>query len=268
MRKTMPNTKTFADHAPCITPAPALWHAACRVLCIALCLGLVACAVPGGRSPKPEAEQLPPQPAILFAGDSIMQGLGPVLADGLARHSGWRFVQAGLKSTGLCRPDYYDWPAKLREYLAVERPKLVVLCLGTNDDQNVRHDGRSIAFDSPRWEAAYTARVEEINAIISQGGAQAIWMSAPIMGKARLRGRVERIMKVIRASCEASGVTFVNVWHTLADGKGRYRRHLQQADGRRVALRARDGVHVTRAGNGLLARAVLPVIEARLPLLH
>ena len=70
---------------------------------------------------------------VLFAGDSIMEELGPALAQMLAGKKNLKLVQAGRSSTGLCRPDFYDWPKAMRALMRSEHPRTVVICIGAND---------------------------------------------------------------------------------------------------------------------------------------
>ena len=198
---------------------------------------------------------------VLFAGDSIMEELGPALAQMLAGKKGLKLVQAGRSSTGLCRPDFYDWPKAMREYMTTLHPKLVVICVGTNDDQSVSDAGKRYHYISPGWEQAYAHKVEEIIDIIAQNGGTSIWISPPIMGPNYLRPRVFAIKEVIRQTCERRNVVFIDVWQTLADSAGNYQRFIVDSNRKKTALRTKDGVHVTQAGNTLLARAILPQIE-------
>lgn len=193
---------------------------------------------------------------VLFAGDSIMEGVGPVMASMFAQRRGLTFVQAGRSSTGLCRPDFYDWPKAMRAYMRSAHPNIVVFCIGANDDQTVSYAGARYHFDSPRWKQAYAHKVEEIINIIAENGGTSIWVSPPIMGSNSLRPRVHAIKEVIRQTCESKNVTFVDVWGTLADSRGNYQYAALSTDGKRIHLRAKDGVHLTLAGNKLLAKTV------------
>lgn len=236
-----------------------------RVAYVALlgfCLMLFACTPQQMVTEEPQPPKM--SPTVLFAGDSIMEGLGPVMAAQLSHRSGLSFVQAGRSSTGLCRPDFYDWPATMRNYMTTLRPQTVVICVGANDDQSVNHAGTRHHFNTPGWARAYASKVEEIIDIIAENGGTSIWVSPPIMGPDYLRPRVAAIKNIIRSTCQKKNVVFVDVWDTLADSAGKYQRYSQDAQGRKVALRTKDGVHVARAGNALLARAIVPHVEEAL----
>ena len=198
---------------------------------------------------------------VLFAGDSIMEELGPALAQMLAGKKNLKLVQAGRSSTGLCRPDFYDWPKAMRAFMRSEHPKTVVICIGTNDDQTVSDAGVRHQFISPRWQLAYRHKVEELINIIEEYGGASIWVSPPIMGPNALRPRVFAIREVIRQTCEARNVPFIDIWPTLADANGNFQYSLIAPGGKTITLRARDGVHIAPAGNKILAKAVLPHLE-------
>ena len=201
---------------------------------------------------------------VLFAGDSIMEELGPALAQMLAGKKGLKLVQAGRSSTGLCRPDFYDWPKAMRSLMRAEQPRTVVICIGTNDDQTVSDAGVRHQFISPRWQQAYRHKVEEIINIVEEYGGASIWVSPPIMGPDALRPRVFAIREVIRQACENRNVPFIDIWPTLADANGNFQYSLIAPGGKTVALRTRDGVHIAPAGNKILAKAVLPHLERML----
>ena len=201
---------------------------------------------------------------VLFAGDSIMEELGPALAQMLAGKKNLKLVQAGRSSTGLCRPDFYDWPKAMRTFMRAEHPKTVVICIGTNDDQTVADAGVRHQFISPRWQLAYRHKVEELINIIEEYGGASIWVSPPIMGPNALRPRVFAIREVIRQTCEARNVPFIDIWPTLADANGNFQYSLIAPGGKTITLRTRDGVHIAPAGNKILARAVLPHLESML----
>ena len=201
---------------------------------------------------------------VLFAGDSIMEELGPALAQMLAGKKNLKLVQAGRSSTGLCRPDFYDWPKAMRTLMRSEQPRTVVICIGTNDDQTVADAGVRHQFISPRWQVAYRHKVEEIINIIDGYGGTSIWVSPPIMGPDALRPRVFAIREVIRQTCESRNVPFIDIWPTLADAHGNFQYSFIAPGGKTITLRTRDGVHIAPAGNKILAKAVLPHLERML----
>jgi hypothetical protein len=216
-----------------------------------------------------------PTETILFAGDSIMAGMGPAIQklmqtgrlrapDGflLREHAlHYRYVQEGKVSSGLCRPDFYNWPARLHGFTARYHPKLILICIGTNDTQHIRTGHGVLEFRSHAWEREYRRRILTLIGIAKDAGAEVVFVSPPIMGREKLRTGVEYVNGIIRKTCVQDHVLFIDLWHHLADGSGKYQRYWHNSpEIYPVPLRAADGVHVAPEGNRLLAEAVVKTL--------
>ena len=75
---------------------------------------------------------------VVVVGDSLATGLG-ISLERVLKPSLVRVSRQGRISTGLARPDYFDWPAALTEIVDNFRPDLIVIMLGENDNQALRH---------------------------------------------------------------------------------------------------------------------------------
>ena len=196
------------------------------------------------RSPTPE-EPL----RIFIGGDSI----GRNLADGLQRLAPRELTKievATKASTGLSRPDFYDWPARLANELTENRPDVIVLMFGANDFQNVMYQGRGLSRFKQEWTDLYCQRVAQAMRLVSQPGIQVIWVGQPIVRESTLADGLARLNAVYEAqSLLHPSVTFVDTWTIFSDSEGEY---AQSLDG--VRLRNKDGVHMTIAGSNRLAR--------------
>lgn len=201
------------------------------------------------------------QTRILVAGDSIMEDFGPVVKEQLNNHAELEFILAGKRSTGLVRPDFYDWPRRLNNYMERARPDILVFCVGANDPQPIREGGQVYALFSTEWKRAYAIRVSNILRIASRHGAEVIWMGIPVMGKEPLASQAKEINELLRYICRRNGVPFVDTAAALSDRSGNFLSSLRDRDGNIVKLRSRDKVHVTQAGNKLLTRQFLPYLS-------
>ncbi len=195
------------------------------------------------RSPTPE------EPLRIFVGgDSI----GRNLADGLQRLAPRELTQieiATRHSTGLSRPDYYDWPARLAKELTENRPDVIVLMFGANDFQNVMYNGRGLNRFKQEWTDLYCQRVAQAMRLVSQPGVQTIWVGQPIVRESTLANGLARLNAVYKAQALLHpSVTFVDTWSVFSTPDGKY---AQSLDG--VRLRDSDGVHMTIAGSNRLA---------------
>ena len=91
---------------------------------------------------------------IAVFGDSLADGLWGSIYRRLQRDDRFEILRAAKASTGIARPDYYDWNEALAEYLAAESIDAAVFSIGLNDMQSMVVDGeRAVTFRSERWDA-------------------------------------------------------------------------------------------------------------------
>ena len=192
---------------------------------------------------------------VLLIGDSLMEHLGlparrELEASGVIDVDlDWRY------STGLTRPDYFDWPARMEVRLAESPAEVVVVLFGGNDGQNIKAGGRVLRTASPAWTAEYALRVTAFADQLAQEGRFVYWIGLPIMRD----GPWVRKARAMNSAFEAGGrvgprVRYLPTWGLFADGEGRYAEYLPDPTGRRRLVRAQDGVHFTRDGARRLAR--------------
>ena len=74
---------------------------------------------------------------VVVVGDSLAAGLG-FFADRVFRPALVDVRKQGRISTGLARPDYFNWPAEMRYIVDRYRPDLTVVMVGENDNQSLR----------------------------------------------------------------------------------------------------------------------------------
>ncbi len=236
---------------------------------------LLAAMVIAGACSTRHRTPIAPTESILFAGDSIMAGMGPAIqklmqtgrlkaSDGflLREHAlHYRYVQKGKVSSGLCRPDFYDWPVRLLDFTKRYHPKLILICIGTNDTQNIRTRNGNLEFRSHAWVMEYRRRVLALIGIAKDAGSDVVFVSPPIMGREKLRNDVPHINDIIRSVCVQERVLFIDLWHYLSDSNGNYQRYWHNSpELYPTPLRAADGVHVTPEGNRLLSEAVVKTL--------
>ena len=163
-------------------------------------------------------------------------------------------------SSGLSRPDFYDWPQRLVDQIVEFRPDAAVVLFGANDGQDVMYEGEVLKVGTKAWQEVYAKRVGEAMEILSKGGRRVYWVGNPIMRDSGYRQRIAMMNHIYAAEAKKHpGVTFVSTWGALADG-GTYAEYLPGENGGTVLMRASDGIHLTRAGGDLLANLVLDVI--------
>ncbi|WP_029460962.1 SGNH/GDSL hydrolase family protein [Solidesulfovibrio alcoholivorans] len=229
-------------------------------------------------APQPRAPGHTPAPAvttnghrILVAGDSLSIYLADALRPLLADRPGTTFSAKGKISSGLARPDFYDWEREMTAAATAAKPDTVVIMIATNDNQTLtRPGGSKVAFGRPGWDAEYARRVRRLVELARLGNphARIFWVGAPVMANPRLNADVAAINAVIARQLDAlPGCRFVDVRRTLADASGNYAKALPAPGGPRTA-RTPDGVHLTAYGAKLLANATLTSMSPTLAALE
>jgi len=169
----------------------------------------------------------------------------------------------GRIATGLERPDVFDWYGHLRRELRRERPDVVVLGFGGNDDHDLMTglpEGVSLdGFGNPGWTAEYRRRVEAVMNLVTRHAKLLVWMGLPITGDSAQSQRFDVINRIVHdaAARRPGRVEFLDTYTMFAGTDGGYDAYLTNADGSRVRVRASDGVHFERAGGDLIAAEFL-----------
>lgn len=197
---------------------------------------------------------------ILVAGDSLSLFLADALRPMLANRPQTAFASRGKVSSGLARPDFFNWEREMASLAAANRPDTVIIMIATNDNQTMtRPDGSKVAFGRPGWDTEYSRRIRRLVELARSANpaARVFWLGAPVMADPRLNTDVAAINAVIARELAAiPGCRFIDVSRTLADTAGRYTPAQATADGPRTT-RTKDGVHLTPFGAKLLASATL-----------
>ena len=199
---------------------------------------------------------------VLEIGDSLGIDLGDQLqsqldANGLARTS-----MAAVGDSGLSNEAYFNWPAHLAGLLATDRPQVVVIFVGANDDQGIDVDGVASAPGTLAWVFDYAERVDDLLREATGAGARVIWVGMPPMENPDLNVAIQREDVIYERETERfPGALYMSSAPVLGNASGLY---LATGDvsGQQVSLRTNDGVHLTPAGAGLLAHAVIDAIAA------
>ncbi len=212
----------------------------------------------------PTPQSVPHRPLIMLTGDSMMmEGLGPALLRTLRKRTDVEVRREAVYSTGLCRQDYFDWPAHMTKLVEEYSPAVVVICIGGNDAQDIVDANKKRHFvGTQSWQEQYKLRAEELAKAAQAKGAALIWVGMPILGKE------PQATNTVLLTAQQKAVTltgtnrfFVDTYSVLTDSKGAYTTFMKDAAGAQVRVRSKDQVHVSEAGGKLLEVNVLPVID-------
>ncbi|MBX2813005.1 MAG: DUF459 domain-containing protein [Myxococcales bacterium] len=232
---------------------------------------LASLELPLGDNPVAKWPQaLRKKPRILILGDSfVATDFGLALQRLLNKEFAVDARRRGRSSTGLARPDYFDWMSEGTRQVRRHRPDMVIVILGGNDGQDLIMEsavkkGR-IRWRSRQWEGAYAKRVQEFIDTLTKGQfRRLLWVGLPTMALPSLERKLETIRaiqkRVVNAHPRGSYVDTGSWFH---DRFGRPRESVTLRK-RELPLRQEDGVHFSRPGAIWFAQRIAPVIAVSL----
>lgn len=199
---------------------------------------------------------------VLIAGDSMVGQFGPMLE---RRLEGTEVVEAEVIfefESGLTRPDFLDWPERLRQAEADQDPEVAVLFFGGNDAQAMPVDGGWIEYGTDEWTSRYRDRVGAVMDELVSDGRHVYWMGMPIVASDSFREKVELLNRIYSSEAEDRElVTYVDSWSEFTGPDGGYSEYLPDADGDLVDMRLDDGIHFTTNGGIKLAEVVFGLMN-------
>jgi len=236
--------------------------------------------------PTPSEAQPPPPPRrirftpakplrLWMAGDSLVIVPGESLLRDVADNHA---IDAdrnidGRLSTGLERPDVFNWFTAIRDEMHQKnKPNAVVLMLGGNDDHGYMTGlpaGESInTFGSLAWRKEYRRRVATIMDTVTGAGAYLVWIGLPIAKSEERTQRYDTINAIVEseAAKRPGRVSYLDTYFFFAGANGGFAQYVKDASGQLVKMRADDGVHFERPAGDLIATKVLSQLESRFDL--
>lgn len=207
----------------------------------------------GRRAEASEALQGGAKPRVtrilLVGASSIQEELGAELERQLELLKGIDVRREGRYSTGLARPDFFDWTPELKKLIAEYKPDLVLAQWGGNDCQGLAtKEGTFVAKTlTPEWDAEYAKRVKAIIGVMRDGGCQAAMIGMPSMRNKSFNEKTRRLNEVTSKAVAEAGGIFLPTWDLTVDAGGKYKTSIS-VGGKDKMMRAGDGTHFTNYG--------------------
>lgn len=208
-----------------------------------------------------------PDRALLVGSSTMQWGFGPALAEAVGELGIDVVHNAAVMSTGLSRPDFYDWLSEAERLADAHRPDVVFVQMGGNDAQPIRDRARRRLADwgTPTWSALYGGRVRALIDLFQARGAQVVWIGLPRSELDRFDARTRQVDGLVREVVRAAGALWIDLHAPTTDLHGRPRIHIR-VDGRWHRLRRDDGIHLGKWGAPWAARHVASVLRRHLDL--
>jgi len=222
----------------------------------ALSLPILAFSLTLGLWFSPPAEAA----SVLLLGDSNIRGaLGIVLERDLEA-VGHEVTRYGVPSSGLARPDFFDWSLTAEGLAEMVDPDVVLVMFGANDTQRIKgRSGETIHWrDESAWRSAYTRRWYALVRALRGEDRRVIVLGPTNRRSERHVAALQRVREVQQAvSASTPGVQWLDLFPHSTDERGRHLHEGFDVFGKRVRFRMTDGRHLTRRGGVEVARRLL-----------
>jgi hypothetical protein len=226
---------------------------------------------------KPKEKTVPTaaDPAELYvAGDSDAGTFGPYL-DTLMKQTGMVSTKLDYKvSSGLSRPDFFDWPTYFSQQIPAVNPDIVVVTFGGNDAQGLRNADKTWAVqhtpgsggDDADWRAEYGKRVGAAMDYLGGDNRTLIWVGIPNDNNPDVTARLQVQNEVVMAeAAKRPKVVFIDTWNRFTGLSGGYASVVQDPrDGVFKPVRRDDGFHLNQTGAEILALDIAEAIRTEL----
>jgi hypothetical protein len=200
------------------------------------------------REPTPDK-----QLRVAIVGDSLAQGVG-FAADAVFKPFWVEVFKQGRISTGLARPDYFNWMAQMHTIVDRAAPDLILVMIGENDNQGLLYPDGTLEQDIGTfdWAEHYQARVERFAKIATSDGGHVVWIGLPNVSDKSRWDFIQKQDAIFQSVAdELPNVSYFDSWNTFAAADGGYSAFYR--DGTKVSeIRAPDGVHFNTDGYTLL----------------
>lgn len=226
---------------------------------------------------KPKEKTVPTHddPAELYvAGDSDAGTFGPYL-ERLMKQTGIVTTSLDYKvSSGLSRPDFFDWPAHFRQSIPAVNPDIVIVTFGGNDAQGLRNLDKSWAVqhnpggggDDTDWRTEYGKRVGAVMDYLGGDNRTLIWVGIPNDDNPEVTARLQVQNEVVMAeAAKRPKVVFIDTWKRFSGLSGGFAEYVQDPRDNVVKdVRADDGFHLNETGAEILALDIAQAIRNEL----
>jgi hypothetical protein len=200
---------------------------------------------------------------VLVVGDSLVGPVGYALQRRSDAYPALQVKVICKVSSGLVRPDFFDWPKVMAKAVADFRPLVTVVLFGGNEKQPMHDNGRVLQPFSDGWNAQYALRVKQAVELNTAAGSRVVWIGLPIMRSSKFSETARTLNAFyVEACAEHKGAVYIDGYQLFSDGDGKYSPYLEDSAGKTRLMRAGDGIHFSNAGGDRAAEAVMQALLA------
>lgn len=204
-------------------------------------------------APQKTNQKAPDAKRILVLGDFV----GNAVADGLnqlyAENPKVVILASTNLSSGLVNESHYNWLDNIGKLVTKEKPDIIVMALGANDNQPIKTGEKTINVEDKEWSDNYRQRIVSLSGALKGTGKPFFWLGNPSFKDPQLSQTISSLNRLYKQQMEAAGGHFVDVWEGFIDEQGKFALSGYDVNGKTVRLRANDGINFTSAGKKKLA---------------
>ncbi|MBK6502032.1 MULTISPECIES: DUF459 domain-containing protein [Candidatus Neomicrothrix] len=200
---------------------------------------------------------------VHVVGDSMGQPLGQLMESAAVKDPTLDVTYEYKISSGLARPDYYNWPARLADVASEVKPEALVMMIGGNDAQELTDPGGNVVArpGTPGWSVEYRHRVDQVFDGLRADNRRLFWVLQPNVASAKHQASVVAMNTQVRESAaDRPWVTLIDGPALTAGPDGGYADFVTLPDGKQISCRHGDGVHLTVGCTQLVSDATVDEI--------
>jgi lysophospholipase L1-like esterase len=203
-----------------------------------------------GRATKRLRVRRPHHLRLLATGDSMIQIVDGFLGQQLAGRPVSMRSDARI-SSGLSKPDFFDWPAHARKQVRTYHPDVTVVFIGANDGYAI--DG--VPCCGRPWRRRYARVVVHLSRTYERSG-RVYWTLLAAPRPADYRRAFAAVNGALRiAARRHRSIRLIDLPRTFTPGFT-FRQSIPW-NGTRVSVRADDGIHFNYAGASIAASLMI-----------
>jgi len=199
--------------------------------------------------------------SLYVFGDVLAADLARALPEALDDPATVEIERETRNSSGLARPDRYDWSKRIENIVEDKTIHIAVIMVGANDHRRIRAADGYKSFGTEAWAETYRARVDAIIKTLTKAKVAVYWMGLPIAADEETQVAYETINDIIRERAYLGGVKYVDTWNGFADQFGNYSAFGPGVSGVTTRLRDNNGIGFTEDGGRKLAGFAASVIK-------
>lgn len=223
-------------------------------------------AATGGAQPPTLDAPLVNERVLLIGDSNFFGSLGHTLRLGLEAQ-GHAVYLRGKASSGLARPEFFDWFAESGRLIDEFQPTVIITMLGANDVQRITWPALSdrVFFkDEPAWRRAYFGRVRQFMRHLAQDGRRVFYLSPTNRGWKIAVDAVTKVREIqSRAALGVTGLTWIDMFPLSSHEDGSWLRMGRDENGKPIWYRRPDRIHLTPEGGKLVGERVLAELKRR-----